>query len=204
MASDTPDQNSIVQCSTTSWGSLPRELQGRIIACLPFREVFRFQSVCKEYKNVVALKTFLEPRLTHTLFPTEGKFSPMYFFIDSATRTWQWMGFDVLSNRWQRLPSLSFLATPTPDLFKEFLIAGSGGLLCVNVSKNPSAERLIVCNPVTRDKTELPPMHFPRQPVLMNLVLDAATGNYKVGDITRLDLLKIQNSTMSTFDLIWM
>ena len=188
MASDVPDQNSVGQCSTTSWGCLSRELVDLIVARLPFREVFRFQLVCKEYVNVFARKTFLQRRLTHG-FPTEGKFSPMFFFIDDSAsqQQWQWMGFDVLSNRWQRLPSLSFLATPTPDLFKEFLIAGSGGLLCVNVSKNPSAELLIVCNPVTKATRELPPMHFPRQPVLMNLVLDAATGNYKVGDIPRLD-----------------
>lgn len=191
MASDVPHQNSIGQCSTTSWGELPREVSDLIVARLPFHAVFQFQLVCKEYLNVIARKTFLQPRLTHALFPTEGKFSPMFFFIDAATQQWQWMGFDVLSNRWHRLPSLSFLATPTPDLFKEFLIAGSGGLLCVNVSKNPSAELLIVCNPVTRATKKLPPMHFPRQPVLMNLVLDAATGNYKVGDIPRLDELKI-------------
>ena len=189
MASDVLDQNSIVQCSTTSWGNLPRELRDLIVARLPLHGVFQFRSVCKEYENVITRESFLQSRLTQDLFPTEGKFSPMFFFIDSATQLWQWAGFDVLSNRWHRLPSLSFLATPTPDLFKEFLIAGSGGLLCANVSKNPSAELLIVCNPVTRSMRELPPMHFPRQPVLMNLVLDAATGNYKVGDTPRLQTL---------------
>ena len=104
----------------------------------------------------------------------------MIFFLDSATSAWQWLGFDLLSNQWNRLPSLSFLATPDANLFKEFLFAGSGGLICVNVSKNPNVEQLVVCNPLTRAMRKLPPLNFPRQPVLMNLLLDKDTNNYKI------------------------
>ena len=93
---------------------------------------------------------------------------------------WHWVGFDLKSKKWTRLPPLDFLETPDPGLIKEFLVAGSGGLLCVNVSKQHGVEQIIICNPLTRDMRKLPSMNLPRQPVIMNLLLDKDNNNYKV------------------------
>ena len=161
----------------TNWDSLPEDVQHNIWAGLPLRQVFQFQSISKSFLNIMKRPGFLQSRLRRSR--TEGKFSPMVFFIDPRSG-WHWLGFDLNVNEWKRLPSLSFLATPDANLFKEFLVAGSGGLLCVNVSKQPGVEQIIICNPLTRDMRKLPPMNFPRQPVLINLILDKDTNNYKV------------------------
>ena len=176
---DYPDSvASSEQCNGGNWESLPGDVQDTIVAALPFQQVLQFRSISKAFQDILRRPTFLQPRLHH--HATEGKFTPMIFFLDSATSAWQWLGFDLMSNQWNRLPSLSFLATPDANLFKEFLIAGSGGLICVNVSKNPNVEQLIVCNPLTRAMRKLPPLNFPRQPVLMNILLDKDTNNYKI------------------------
>ena len=170
--------SSTEQINVGNWESLPGDVQDTIVAALPFQQVLQFRSVSKAFQDILRRPTFLQPRLHR--HATEGKFSPMIFFLDSATSAWQWLGFDLISNQWNRLPSLSFLATPDANLFKEFLFAGSGGLICVNVSKNPNVEQLIVCNPLTRAVRKLPPLNFSRQPVLMNMLLDKDTNNYKI------------------------
>jgi F-box interacting protein len=159
----------------SNWNSLPEDVKHNICSGLPLRQVFQFQSISKSFLDISKRHSFLQSRLPRSR--TEGNFSPMVFFIDPRSG-WHWLGFDLNANEWKRLPSLSFLATP--DAIKEFSVAGSGGLLCVNVSKQPGVEQIIVCNPLTRDMRKLQPMNFPRQPVLMTLLLDKDTNNYKV------------------------
>ena len=169
--------SSTEETQRTNWDSLPEDVQHNILAGLPLRQVFQFQSISKSFLGIFKRPGFLQSRLRRSR--TEGKFSPMVFFIDPRSG-WHWLGLDLNANEWKRLPSLSFLATPDANLFKEFSVAGSGGLLCVNVSKQPGVEQIIVCNPLTRDMRKLQPMNFPRQPVLMTLLLDKDTNNYKV------------------------
>ena len=169
--------SSTEETQRTNWDSLPEDVQHNILAGLPLRQVFQFQSISKSFLGIFKRPGFLQSRLRRSR--TEGKFSPMVFFIDPRSG-WHWLGLDLNANEWKRLPSLSFLATPDANLFKEFSVAGSGGLLCVNVSKQPGVEQIIVCNPLTRDMRKLEPMNFPRQPVLMTLLLDKDTNSYKV------------------------
>ena len=107
-----------------NWEILPGELQDKVVACMPLHNAIQFQSVSKAFRDILSRSSFLQPRSHH--FPTEGKFTPMAFFIDSATSGWHWVGFDIISKKWSKLPSLSFVATPDADLFKEFLVVGSG------------------------------------------------------------------------------
>jgi hypothetical protein len=160
-----------------NWDSLPEDVHDKIVASLPLQQLFQFRSVSKEYRDIINKRTFQQARWQR--FPTEGMFKPLVFFIDPRNG-WHWVGFDLKSNAWCRLPPLSFLETPDPGLIKGFSVAGSGGLLCVNVSKQPGVEQIIICNPLTTDMRKLPTMTFPRQPVLMNLLLDKDTNNYKV------------------------
>ena len=160
-----------------NWDSLPEGVREKIVAGLPFQQLFQFRAVSKEYRGIINKRTFQQARWQR--FPTEGMFKPLVFFTDPMNG-WHWVGFDLKAKKWCRLPPLSFLQTPDPGLFKEFSVAGSGGLLCVNVSKQPGVEQIIVCNPLTRDMRKLQPMNFPRQPMLMTLLLDKDTNNYKV------------------------
>jgi hypothetical protein len=89
------------------------------------------------------------------------------FFTIGDNGQWEWSGYD--SGRWKRLPTLDCIPPPDPELFKDHLVAGGAGLLCVNVEKPPKRAKLIICNPVTKEFKYLPPLRYLRHPVLMHV-----------------------------------
>ena len=143
----------------TNWGVLPNNLQDIILARLSLRNVFQFQSISKSYLDISNQLGFQQSRLQRAR--TEGSFSPMALTIDSRRGIMHCIGFDLNANNWKRLPSVRIISPPDPDFFKVHLVAGSGGLLCVNVSKQPGVEQIIICNPLTTNMRKLPPMNFP-------------------------------------------
>ena len=178
---DCPEQVSSTEVeSHGDWGVLTEDLRDKVVACMTLHNVFQFLVVSKSFGDIIRRSSFLQPRSHH--FRVEGKFTPTSFFIDPAERRWHWLGFDLISQKWSRLPSLSTDRIGFPDalLCKEFLVTGSGGLLCINVSTQPNLEKLKICNPVTGAIRDLPPMNFPRQPVVMHIILDKDINNYKV------------------------
>ena len=108
----------------------------------------------------------------------EGSLTAMNFYINDEA--WQCTAFNLESKRWTRLPSLSFLPTPDASLFKEYSVCGNGGIMCVNVSKTPHKEDLVVFNLLTRETRQLPSLNYPRNPVLIHILVDSATNAYKV------------------------
>ena len=85
---DYPDSvASSEQCNGGNWESLPEDMQDTIVAALPFQQVLQFRSISKAFQDILRRPTFLQPRLHH--HATEGKFTPMIFFLDSATSAWQ-------------------------------------------------------------------------------------------------------------------
>ncbi|KAG0558323.1 hypothetical protein KC19_10G019100 [Ceratodon purpureus] len=103
-----------------------------------------------------------------------------YFFISDGV--WHCAGFDSSLQKWRRLPPLNYLPAyckPDHDLFKEYLVCTQGGIICMNVSKS-TEDKIIVCNVLTREWRELPPLNHRRNPVLMHLVVDALTQSYQV------------------------
>ncbi|KAG0558327.1 hypothetical protein KC19_10G019500 [Ceratodon purpureus] len=97
-----------------------------------------------------------------------------YFFISDGV--WQCAGLDSSLQKWRRLPALP---APDPDLFKDYLVCTQDGIMCMNVSKS-TEDKIIVCNILTREWRELPPLNHRRNPVLMHLVVDALTQSYQV------------------------
>ena len=49
----------------------------------------------------------------------------------------------------------------------------------MNVSEDRHFESIIICNPLTQTKVELPPLNFRRQPVLLHLLV-GSNHTYKV------------------------
>lgn len=98
------------------------------------------------------LKEFIESYEYHAsrgeVCQSEASFSSLHFLIKHGS--WQCVGFDSISQKWRRLPPLTYLPPLDEDLF-EYLIAGLNGLLCIRLSVSilPHEERLIVCNPLT-------------------------------------------------------
>lgn len=72
------------------------------------------------------------------------------------------------------------LQDPDTNLFKEYSISGDKGLMVANDSKSLDNAHLVVFNPETGERRELPPLQYPRNPVVLHIKVDARTGDYKV------------------------
>lgn len=159
-----------------SWSALPRDLQEALLNKLDYKELTQVKLASKEVKSFIESDAYHISRgQIHT---REASLSPLYFFMKDEI--WQCSGFDLLTGDWKRLPALTFLPPPEEDLFKEYFVAGGEGLFCINVSKSPHEERVIVCNPLTQKTVELPPLNSRRNPVLMHMLVNSTTKSYKV------------------------
>jgi hypothetical protein len=160
----------------TSWTeSSPNSHSRRYFSCGQFAESFRDIIKKESFQRTCAVSSKIGDHHEHGSL----NFSPIFFFL--AEGKIEWMGYDNTSRIWQRLPSLgTMLPSPTPTLLmKDFFITASGGLLCVNVSEDRHFECIIICNPLTQTKVELPPLKFRRQPVLLHLLV-GSNHTYKV------------------------
>ena len=135
-----------------------------ILSHLPFHDVFKVRFVNRQFRDLTKSASFSQLRVASR--PSEGAYSPM-FFTTGEKGQWEWFGYH--SGRWWRLPTLNCIPPPDPELFKDHLVAGGAGLLCVNVEKPPKRAKLIICNPVTQEQEELPELRHQRHPVLMHV-----------------------------------
>ena len=156
------------------------DVMDHILSLLPMNEVLGLRSkLGRALKDAIHRPAFRENRPS-----SEAEYGPSFFTTDSELGDMHWHGFDINLRKWSRLPSLNFakptLPSPDPDLFKDYLVAGDGGLLCIYVGKASGREKLVMCNPLTQQVKVLPPLTYPRHPVLMHLKVDHDTGHYKV------------------------
>ena len=159
-----------------SWELLPDDIQGLVLKKLKFEHLFQAKLVSRGMKNVIESPAFVSSR-------EQGPcpvLACLHFHVKDGPL--QWSGFDLVLNEWRPLPTLRCLPPPDMDLFKDYLVSASSGLLCANVSKSlHNEEELVVCNPMTQSRRILPPLNFRRNPVLMHLLTDPKNNNsYKV------------------------
>lgn len=157
--------------------SIPGDVQDIILATLPLIDLLQCRSVSKYHREVVHRRTFQVARSLS--YPTEFSLSPVVFYVNDE-EVWSVLGFDINAQTWRRLPPLKMLPAPDPELFKDFLVAGGVGLFCVNAGKSPDKEKLIICNPLTQEVRNLPPLNFPRHPVVMCVHVNLTANTYTV------------------------
>ncbi|XP_024395836.1 uncharacterized protein [Physcomitrium patens] len=160
----------------TEWECIPEDLRSKVLQRLEMEDLFRFKGVTKSSRNHIESDEF--SHLRGGTYPSEGSFTAISFFLKD--KAWQWIGLDIKSKHWRRLPTLSCLPAPDFDLFKEYSVAGASGLMCVNVSKSSKMEEIVVFNPLTGKKKVLPPLTHRRNPVLLHVSVDSETKTYKV------------------------
>ena len=159
---------------TTNRGSLetlPLDVREDIFGRLPLDELLDSKRLSKSSKDLIERDTF------RSLW-RDGPFTAITFFIKD--KTWRCTAFNLQSKVWTRLPNFACLPTPGANRFKEYSVCGHGGLLCANVSKSPHNEDLVVFNVLTGEKRQLPSLHYPRNPMLIHILVDPATNAYKV------------------------
>lgn len=162
------------------WSSLPTELLERVLAFLPFPNLFRLRTVCKRWNSLPHCSYFRQIRASA---PNQwGACLPVLFCkdaaIDAEDEGWNsdsWSAYDTASCRWLRLPPLTCLDARHP----KYLVVGSGGLLCIG--DFDSTENLVVCNPVTRCLRELPlTIKQWAEPDVTAMAINKRTGGYKL------------------------
>lgn len=168
------------ELSPALWSTLPTELLERVLAFLPFPNLFRLRSVCRRWNALPHCSYFRQIRASA---PRQwGACLPVLFCKDASIDTedegWNsdsWSAYDTASNEWLRLPPLTCLDARHP----KYLVVGSGGLLCIG--DFDSTENLVVCNPVTRCFRELSPtLGEWAEPDLTAMAIDKHTGSYRL------------------------
>lgn len=154
--------------------SLPLDIRENIFLRLPFKEIFFSKVLSKSCEELAGNDAFLRLRGNSG----EGSFTAINFFLKD--KAWQCTGFDLQAKAWRRLPTFSCLPTPDASLFKDYSVCGNGSFMCANVSKLLHKEELVVFNPLTGETRQLPSLHYPRHPVLIHILVDSATGAYRV------------------------
>ena len=158
------------------WESLPHDIKGYILRMLIYEVLFQVKVVSRGMKILIESPAFHTSRSESV--SKEGVLTTLYLYIINGAL--HCSGFDLLSNKWRPLPMWGCLPFPDLGLFKEYLVCAGGGLLCANVSKSPEHEILVVCNPMTQISRVLPPLNFPRNPVLIHILAHPNTVSYKV------------------------
>jgi hypothetical protein len=134
LQTDTESSN-VTPMDEILWGTLPEDLQDRILAWLPFPAFARACTVCKRWNAVTYSHSFLE------MYRRVPSPNPCFLMFEAKDRS-MCSVYNPTSNRWHRIP-FTFFHYET-----KFPCAAAGGLLCFcGVSAYPS---LSVCNPLTR------------------------------------------------------
>ena len=167
-------QEHVRKVEELNWEALPDDIKGCVLRKVDYENLSKVKMVSKSMKTFIQCSAFLSSRGASV--SKEGSLTSLCYYIKHGGL--QWSGFDLLLKKWRPLPTLWCLPPPDQDLFKEYLVCAGNGLLCANVSKSLKNEKLVVCNPMTQISRVLPPLNFPRNPVLMHMVTNATS--YKV------------------------
>lgn len=90
------------------------------------------------------------------------------------------MGFDLQLGIWWRLLIILCLLRFDVSLFKEYLVCGYGGFMCVNVFKLFYKEELMVFNFLIGERIELLFLYYLRNFVFLYMLVDFVISLYKV------------------------
>jgi len=152
--------------------SLPEELLIHILKGLGYEKLSQMKVVSPHLKRFIERDTF-----RHSILKSSS-LSLLYLYIKDGEC--QLSGFDLVLKKWRQLPTLRCLPPPGQNLCKEYLLSSAGGLVCANISKSLECEKIVICNPMTQSMRCLPPLNFPRNPVLLHMLVNPESNSYLV------------------------
>ncbi|XP_028766595.1 F-box protein At3g08750-like [Neltuma alba] len=130
---------------------LPFEIIICILKRLPVKSIVRFQSVCKEWKNLFKTPSFIAEYLHHP--DHKNPFLLLHEFDSERMRC----SLRLVNHK---LDDVEVLSIPSIDSFRRYwrIIGSCNGLLCVQVSDDGGMSHcsLWLWNPVIREVREVP------------------------------------------------
>ncbi|KAG0624361.1 hypothetical protein M758_3G242700 [Ceratodon purpureus] len=170
------------ETESEGWSLLPVDVQSMILSKLSYKQLFQAKVISKCFNAHINSDGFLRYRVA--VHPQEGMLTALHFSVvehGGKYALWQCSGYDLTSNSWKKLPPFQLPLCLYPKLYKNHLICGAGGMFCISISTfSPGRDKIIVFNPLTGKRKELPRLNHPRNPVLMHMVMDPAGGFYKI------------------------
>lgn len=146
------------------WNSAPDELIARIIALLPCSNIYLARGVCRRWRSIIWSPLFMAlcKQWSHPRKPWLLEFQQQMY-----NQAW---AFDLDGRQWFHL---NFFFLPENAI----IMASSGGLVCLG-RLSLEGYTLYVCNPVTKNWRQLPPI--PSHPGVVLLDVDRQSSTYKV------------------------
>ncbi|XP_010260707.1 PREDICTED: protein UNUSUAL FLORAL ORGANS [Nelumbo nucifera] len=184
------------------WSKLPQRLIDRVLAFLPPPAFFRARSVCKRWYSLLFSDSFLEmylhisPRCYWFLF-FKHKSLKSYIYKSGNSGggddrdNCEGYLFDPNECTWYRLPFELVPSGFSPA-------SSSGGLICW-VSDNAGAKSLILCNPLLKTVTQLPPTLRPRLFPSIGLTVGASSIDVVVAGDDLISQFAVKNLTTESF-----
>lgn len=154
---------------TPLWSLLPKDLMEKVFSFLPLHSLFQARCVCKLWKSVGFSNNLVKLR---SEAPVSTPYFPVYVSKGEDRR---WCAYDHVTKRWLHLPPLTFLPCEA-----KCILAGEGGLLCLNHTPLSAMNSVCVCNPMTKSYKMLPPLSYQYKPEISHMVVDGQTNAYKV------------------------
>ncbi|KAF8411294.1 hypothetical protein HHK36_003841 [Tetracentron sinense] len=188
------------------WSRLPRWLIDRVIAFLSPPAFFRVRSVCKRWYGLLFSDSFLELHLSiwsrrHWFLFFKRKNLKSYIYrnnngssqggFDDHLANCEGYLFDPYEGTWYRL---SFALVPSG--FSP--ACSSGGLTCW-VSDDAGPKSLILCNPLLRSFSQLPPTQRPRLFPSIGLNVNNSSINVVVAGDDMVSPFAVKNLTSESF-----
>lgn len=157
------------------WGTLPEEILSFVFLRLPAAQISEIRLLSKAWKRTIdSGESYFSRLLEETVYPH------MFGLVSQDSDDWCVRVFDAKADRWhiqEIVPAHDY--TITVD-------AADGGLVCFVSVSTTNPLFVVVMNPLTGKKTQLPPLlsiHnvLPTiQPSMVQLTMDRKTNQYQV------------------------
>ncbi|OVA15701.1 F-box domain [Macleaya cordata] len=199
------------------WSKLPHTLIDRVIAFLPPPAFFRARSVCKRWYSLLFSDSFLEMYLNisprhHWFLFFKHKSLKSYIYKNNNNNggngdhqlghddhhmqqdyICEGYLFDPNENTWYRLSFASVPSGFSPA-------SSSGGLICW-VSDVAGIKSLILCNPLLKTLTQLPPTQRPRLFPSIGLTVTHSSFNVVVAGDDLISPFAVKNLSTESFHI---
>jgi hypothetical protein len=127
--------------TTFVWSELPKEVQHKVLSCLPIQELCQARCVCKDWRDAIHRREF---RAMYDAVNSQSP-SPVICYMESSYPVrLEWSAYDYAARTWKRMnsfPSLPQSILTQLNVRRHCSLSSVGGLLCLYFWKQQRAPR---------------------------------------------------------------
>jgi hypothetical protein len=109
--------------TTFVWSELPKEVQHKVLSCLPIQELCQARCVCKDWRDAIHRREF---RAMYDAVNSQSP-SPVICYMESSYPVrLEWSAYDYAARTWKRMTSSTFAVTAACPRSEAFSASTSG------------------------------------------------------------------------------